>query len=170
MQKLLLFEINKKESTRDIYNNQDNNDFEIIINKRTYDLKNVKKFWTEVTTYKTAKGEAKKLYNELIQKDIDTLEIEKGDGFEKYNILNILENSGSIFTGAYLHYKNVSEEVMFERSIAERTKLRRQRLDEIKRKEQNINNELFKKYFTDYQSPNNIYKKLSETEGAVNGV
>ena len=64
----------------------------------------------------------------------------------------------------------MSEETTFERSIAERTKLRRQRLDEIKRKEQNINNELFKKYFTDYQSPNNIYKKLSETEGAVNGV
>ena len=82
MQKLLLFEINKKESTRDIYNNQDNNDFEIIINKRTYDLKNVKKFWTEVTTHKTAKGEAKKLYNELIQNDIDTLEIEKGYGLK----------------------------------------------------------------------------------------
>ena len=82
MQKLLLFEINKKESTRDIYNNQDNNDFEIIINKRTYDLKNAKKFWTEVTTRKTTKNEAKKLYNELIQKDIDTLEIEKGYGLK----------------------------------------------------------------------------------------
>ena len=59
---------------------------------------------------------------------------------------------------------------MFERSIAERIKLRRERLDEIKRKEQNINNELFKIYFTDYQSPSNMYKKLSETEGAVNKV
>ena len=58
----------------------------------------------------------------------------------------------------------------YEESIAERTKLRKQRLDEIKRKEQNINNELFKKYFTDYQSPSNMYKKLSETEGAVNKV
>ena len=43
-------------------------------------------------------------------------------------------------------------------------------MDEIKRKEQNINNELFKEYFTDYQSPSNMYKKLSETEGAVNEV
>ena len=59
---------------------------------------------------------------------------------------------------------------MFERSIAERTKLRRERLDEIKRKEQNINNELFKEYFIDYQSPSNMYKNLSETEGAVNDV
>ena len=38
---------------------------------------------------------------------------------------------------------------MFERSIAERLKLRRERLDEIQRKEQNINNELFKECFND---------------------
>ena len=59
---------------------------------------------------------------------------------------------------------------MFERSIAERIKLRRERLDEIKRKEQNINNELFKIYFTDNQRPSNMYKKVSEKEGAVNKV
>ena len=61
MQKPLWFEINRKEFeelTRDIYNNQDNNDFKIIINKRTYDLKNAKKIWTEVTTRKTTKSEA----------------------------------------------------------------------------------------------------------------
>ena len=173
MQKPLWFEINKKEFeelTRNIYNNQDNNDFKVIINKITYDLKNAKFFWMEVTTRKTTESEAKKLYNELIQKDIDTLEREKSNRSKKYNILNILNNAGSIFTGAYLHYKNVPKETMFERSIAERTKLRRERLDEIKRKEQNINNELFKEYFTDYQSPSNMYKKLSETEGAVNEV
>ena len=165
MQKPLWFEINKKEFeelTRNIYNNQDNTDFKIIINRRTYDLKNAKNFWTELTTRKTTKSEAKKLYNELIQKDIDTLEREKSNRSEKYNILNILNNVGSIFTGVYLHYKNVPKETMFERSIAERIKLRRERLDEIKRKEQNINNELFKEYFTDYQSPSNMYKKLSE--------
>ena len=129
-----------------------------------------KKFWAEVTTRKTTKCEAKKLYNELIQKDTDTLERGKSNRFEKYNILNILSNVGSIFTGAYLHYKNVPKETMFERSIADRTKLRRGRLDEIRRKEQNINNELFKEYFTDSQSPSNMYKKLSETEGGVNEV
>ena len=42
-------------------------------------------------------------------------------------------------------------------------KLRKERFDEIKRKEQNINNGLFKAYFTDFQSPSNMYKKLSET-------
>ena len=55
---------------------------------------------------------------------------------------------------------------MFERSIVERIKSRKERLDEIKIKEQNINNEMFKKYFPAYQSPSNMYKKLSATENA----
>ena len=132
MQEPLWFEIKKKEFeelTRDIYNNQENNDFKIVINKRTYDLKNAKKFWTEVTTHKTTKYEAKKLYKELIQKEIDTLEREKRSRFEKYNILNILNNVGSIFTGVYLHYKNVPKQTIFERSIAGRTKLTRKRFN-----------------------------------------
>ena len=54
--------------------------------------------------------------------------------------------------------------------MAERTKLRRGRFDEIKRSEQNINDKLFKVYFTDYQSPSNIYKKLSKAKGLVNEV
>ena len=84
--------------------------------------------------------------------------------------MNILKNVGSIFSGAYLDYKNVPKEAMFERSIEERINLRRGRLDKIERKEQNMNNELLKAYFTDYQSPSNMYKKLSETKGAVNEV
>ena len=84
--------------------------------------------------------------------------------------MNILKNIGPILTSAYLHYKNVPKETMFETSMAERTKLRRGRLDEIKRSEQNINNKLFKVYFTDYQSPSNMYKKLGKTKGSVNEV
>ena len=57
---------------------------------------------------------------------------------------------------------------MFERSIAEKTILRRGRSDEIGRKEQKINNELFKAYFTDYQNPSSMHKNLSETKGTVN--
>ena len=57
---------------------------------------------------------------------------------------------------------------MFQRSIAERTKLRRGRFDEIKRKKLDINNELLKAYFTGYQSPSDMYKKLSKTKDAVN--
>ena len=180
MKKTLWFEINKKELeelTREIYNNQDKNDFKIIINRRPYDLKNAKRIWRKVTIHKSTKSDTKNLYNELIQKDIDALEKEKNyaereevDGIIKYNVLNILKNVSSIFSGAYLDYKNVPKEAMFERSIEERINLRRGRLDKIERKEQNMNNELFKAYFTDYQSPSNMYKKLSETKGAVNEV
>ena len=180
MKKTLWFEINKKELeelTREIYNNQDKNDFKIIINRRPYDLKNAKKIWRKVTIHKSTKSDTKNLYNELIQKDNDALEKEKNyaereevDGIIKYNVLNILKNVSSIFSGAYLDYKNVPKEAMFERSIEERINLRRGRLDKIERKEQNMNNELFKAYLTDYQNPSNMYKKLSETKGAVNEV
>ena len=88
MQKPLWLEIIRKveELTRNICNNLDNNTFDIIINEKTYDLKNAKDFWTEVTTRKTIKSGVKKLYNELIQKDIDTLKREKSNRFDKYNI------------------------------------------------------------------------------------
>ena len=125
MHKLLRFEVNRKqfeELTRDIYNNQGINDFKIITNKKTYDLKNAKTFWMKVTTSETTK---KKLYNELIQKETDALTNEKSNDASKYNILNVLDNADSIFTGAYLHYKNVPKETMFERSITERIKLRK---------------------------------------------
>ena len=69
----------------------------------------------------------------MIQKGIDALEREEIDGIRKNNLLNIIKNVGSIFTGPYLHYKNVPKETMFERSIAERRKLRRRRSDEIER-------------------------------------
>ena len=56
-----------------------------------------------------------------------------------------------------------SEIEEYEESIAERTKLRRQRLDIIKEKEQNMDNELFKKYFK-YQSLSKMYNALSDTK------
>ena len=74
----------------------------------------------------TTKSEAKKWHNKLTWKDIDALEREKNDesnkigGIRKHNMLNILKNIASIFTGAYLHYKNVPKETIFERSIAEK--------------------------------------------------
>ena len=169
MQKPLWFKINRKEFNElkgDIYNNQDNNDFKLKINKKTYDLESPQKFWTEVTTRKITKSEAKELYNELIQKGFDTLEKLNSNKPEKYNILNILESVGTIFTGSYLHYKDVPKETMFERSITERIKSRKGRLDEIERKKQNIKNELFKEYFTDYQIPSNVYKNSIEIENA----
>ena len=47
MQKPIQFKIIKnefEELTREIYNNQDHNDFKIIINRRTYDWKMQKNF------------------------------------------------------------------------------------------------------------------------------
>ena len=62
---------NKPESeelTQDIYNNQDNKDFKITINKKTYDLKNAKIFWTEVTTHKISKNETNKIVQKIYTK------------------------------------------------------------------------------------------------------
>ena len=53
-------------------------------------------------------------------------------------------------------------ELKLEESIAKRVKLRREKIAEIEKEEKNINNELFKQYFTNYQS--DMYKKLRETE------
>ena len=87
------------------------------------------------------------MYNEFIQKDIDALEreeIDESDDIRKYNTFDILSNAGSIFTGAYLNYKDVATETMFGRNIAERIKLRQGKFDEIKRAEENMNTELLK--------------------------
>ena len=96
MQIPLWFRINKSEFdelTSDIYDNQNNKDFKITINKKTYDLKNAKKNWTKVTTSKTSKNEIEQLYKELIQKDIDALEREKSNSIKKDNTLNCLKNT-----------------------------------------------------------------------------
>ena len=86
MQIPLWFRMNKSEFdklTSDIYDNQNNKDFKITINKKTYDLKNASKFWTTITKSKLSKNGAKNLYKELIQKDIDALEREKNNSAKK---------------------------------------------------------------------------------------
>ena len=55
-----------------------------------------------------------------------------------------------------------------EESISERVKLKKGKIAEIEKEEKNINNELFKKYFTDYWSPSGMYQKLRETESKKN--
>ena len=86
MQISLWFRMNKSEFdklTSDIYDNQSNKDFKITINKKTYDLKNAKTFCTTITKSKACKNDAKNLYEELIQKDIDALEREKNNSTRK---------------------------------------------------------------------------------------
>ena len=56
-----------------------------------------------------------------------------------------------------MHYEDMPKETIFQRNIAERIKLKKEKLDETKQKEQNINNDLFREYFK-YQSPSDVYK------------
>ena len=80
--------------------------------------------------------------------------------------MNIINNVCSILTtDTYSHYRDVPKATLFEKSITERIKLRKEMSNAIKRKEQNINNKLLQAYFN-YHSPSHIYKKLSETENA----
>ena len=83
----------------------------------------------------------------MVQKDIDALEREKSNSTKKNDILKILENIGAIFTGTYLHYRELTKKTIVERTIAESVKLRKQRLNIINKKKENINNELFNNYF-----------------------
>ena len=50
-------------------------------------------------------------------------------------------------------------------SIAERVKLKNNRVAEIKKEE---NNKLFNYYFSKYQNPSDMYKKLRETKDKKN--
>ena len=54
-----------------------------------------------------------------------------------------------------------------QRSIAFRIKSRRQRLDIINKKKENINNELFKEYF-DYSNPDTMIKRLKNVNDEIN--
>ena len=89
------------------------------------------------------------MYKKLLQKGIDALEREKSNNIKKHNILDILNNIGTIFTGAYMHCGDVPKETIFGRTIVERLKLRKEKIAQIEKEEKN--NLLFKEYFTNYQ-------------------
>ena len=161
MQKSWWFKTNKpkfEELTSDIYDNQNNKDFKITINKKTYDLKNTNKFWTKITKSEISKNKAEKFYKELIQKDFDALKRGKSNSTKKNNILEILKNINAIFTGNYFHYRELPKEAIFERSIVDRVKLRKQKLDIINKNKEKINNELFKEYFN-YSDSDTMIKR-----------
>ena len=105
------------------------------------------------------RNKARKLYNELIEKDIDALERERSNSNKKYNILEILKNINAIFTGNYSYYKELPKETIFERSIADRIKSRKERFNIISTNKKNIRNYFFKEYFN-YSSPDTMIKKL----------
>ena len=124
-------------------------------------MKNAKKLLVKITTQKIGEKEPHELYYDLKTPDITRLKNPKSKGRNKrHKILEVLENLESVFTGTYLHYKDVPSES--EESIAERTKLRRQRSDEIANKEKMIDLKLFREYF-EYLSPSDMYKNLNNT-------
>ena len=95
-----------------------------------------KNIWKKVTTSKIPKIEAKKLYKELIEKDIDALTREKSNSFKRHNIFWILDNVAAIFTAStHWNYRELPKETMFERTIAESLKLRKAKIAEIEGEE-----------------------------------
>ena len=66
-----------------------------------------------------------------------------------------------------MHYGKLPKETKFERSIADRIKSRKERLDIINKNKENINNELFKEYF-DYSNPDTMIKRLKNVNDEIN--
>ena len=128
-----------------VFDNLDNKDFQTTVNKRKYDLKNAKTYLLKIIIKEISRNEALEVYNSLIKPDVDMLKLSIGKN-RRNNILAILDNiKSSLFHNVYLHYQDKSSET--EESIAKRTKLRRQRSDEIAKNEKKISLELFKRYF-----------------------
>ena len=71
----------------------------------------------------------------------------------------------SIFGGYYYHYFDQLK--ITEESIAKRVQLRRKRLNTIKEKEKNINNELFNHYFS-YLNPIIMLSRLRDASDKRN--
>ena len=65
------------------------------------------------------------------------------------------------FLKTYLQYGKLPKETEFERSIADRVKLRKQKLDIINKNKEKINNELFKEYFN-YSNPDTMNRILKD--------
>ena len=125
-------------------------------------MRNAKTFLVKITTQKISEEKAYELYSDLITQDITALVRSKGKG-RRNSILNVLKNLESVFIGVYLNYSDKPLES--EESIAERTKLRRQRSDEIAEKEKMIDPESFREYF-EYLSPSDMYNNLNKTIGS----
>ena len=102
----------------------------------------------------------------MIKPDVDILKnatSKRGKG-ERNDILTILNNIElGLFEGFSYHYSDKPPQA--EESITDRTKLRRQKLNEIAKKEKEMSFDFFKKYFG-YSSPSNMYKTLNETKNS----
>ena len=102
-----------------------------------------------------------------MQKDFDALKREKSNSTMNNNILKNFENISVIFTGTYLHYGELFKETKFERSIADRVKLRKQKFDIINKNKKKVNNKLFNHYFI-YLNPDTMMKRLKNASDERN--
>ena len=91
----------------------------------------------------------------------ETLEIIK-------KVLDYNKNAPKYFQLASKVDKKKKSKPNAEESIAEKVKLKNNKIAETKKEEKNRNNLLFKHYFTNYQNPRDIYKKLCEIKGKEN--
>ena len=123
---------------KDVANNLDNKDYQTTISNNKYDLKNAEQFLLEIVTKKINENEAHKLYKNLMEPKVIELTRAKSRGKNKrLNILNIYNNiKSSIFDSVYLHY--FDKPVTTKESIAKSTESRKQRLDIINKKKENI--------------------------------
>ena len=122
----------------------------------------------------TSPDENKKTVAEIKDRILDLKDNKRNEQNRKRNadetlkiikeILDYNKNAQNFFLLASKGDRGKSEPKT-EESIAERTKLRRDRVAEIKREEENINNLVFKYYFSKYQNPSDMYKKLRKTKG-----
>ena len=153
---------------KDVVNNLDNKNYQTVINNNKYDVNNAEQFLLEIVAKKIRKNEARKLYKNLIEpKSIELTRAKNIRGKNRrLNILNIYSNIKSgIFNDVYFHYFNKPK--ITEETIAERIKLRKKRLNIIDKNKKNINNELFKHYFS-YLNPTIMLERLKNASDEKN--
>ena len=107
---------------------------------------------------------------DTIKKMNETEKINKSAGETLEIIKEILDYNKNVQRNFQLASKvdKGKSEPKSEESIAERTILRKGMVAEIDREKKQIKNNLFKNYFTNYQGPSDMYKKLPKTEGKKN--
>ena len=102
-----------------------------------------------------------KRFNKDITNDQKSILLNAMKLFDIRNTIVSLFKNGFIGPLDYQSTVKLEHEPKPEESVRERTKLRRQRLNEIAKNEKEINLELFRKYF-EYSSSVDTYKNLNE--------
>ena len=103
-----------------------------------------------------------KRFNKYITEDQKSILLTAMKLFHIRNTIVSLFRNGFIKPLHYQSTVKLKQESKPEESVGERTKLRKQRLNEIATNEKKISLELFRKYF-EYLRPLDMYKNLNES-------